>query len=99
MRACIVTDALWCSSEEQQLLHSAFSLALIVRFLERAALLQLGELVHPGGYLLHCTFQLEADGSWPHHSPKRLDKVSSTICNSTFHSIYIYSSTNKHALM
>jgi hypothetical protein len=73
------TDAACSSGEQQQqLLHSTFSLVLIVRFLERGALLQLGELVHPGGYLLHCTFQLEADSSWPHHSPKRLDKVSSS---------------------
>jgi SAM-dependent methyltransferase len=53
-----------------------FGLVIIVRFLERAAWQTLENLVDPkGGFICICTFVLEADGSWPHHSPKTNGKI------------------------
>ena len=66
-------------ADENSQLQGTFGLVLIVRFLERAGLERFGSYVAPGGCILHCTFQTEADGTWPHASPKRLDKVRYTI--------------------
>jgi hypothetical protein len=55
---------------------TSYGMVMAIRFLERGALAAMGRLVDAnGGFLLHCTFQLEADGTWPHASPKRADKV------------------------
>eukprot|EP00611_Tribonema_gayanum_P010962 TRINITY_DN21083_c0_g1_i1.p1 TRINITY_DN21083_c0_g1~~TRINITY_DN21083_c0_g1_i1.p1 ORF type:complete len:205 (-),score=13.38 TRINITY_DN21083_c0_g1_i1:14-628(-) len=57
-------------------LDDKYGLVMAIRFLEKGALMSMGDLVDPqGGYFLHCTFQLEKDGSWPYPSPKRADKV------------------------